>query len=215
MPAGAGSAASSWFPVYSTLLRAQVECREHSIFRHKGSCTLYLAPSCEHLHNLQAELAACFPACADQARGFTPHLSVGQYKTAADAEQAAEVSWLGSALFCFELIRIQPELCLDKLACALRRALCCNKPEAYAAAQGCGCRVTASALVKCSCSAGLEGARAAPQLPGGQPAAAVSSGDSCSCCIHCRLLVWSSRDSASNGQQNLCLLCITSLKLAG
>ena len=79
-------------------------------------CTLRLRPSrgwtrcefggCSHdvrvsaeLEALQATLVEAFPSCTDLSddpsrsiSGFRPHLSLGQWRTAADAESAAKVS---------------------------------------------------------------------------------------------------------------------------
>jgi 2'-5' RNA ligase len=61
-------------------------------FRHgSGGCTLWLAPEpAESLRRLQAALQAPFSDCDDLSRfpaGFTPHLSVGQFRSAADCER--------------------------------------------------------------------------------------------------------------------------------
>ena len=58
-------------------------------FRHRrGSFTLWLAPEpAKPLIDLQAVLTAVLPDCTDQAAhrgGFTPHLSVGQYRGKAE-----------------------------------------------------------------------------------------------------------------------------------
>ena len=62
------------------------------MFRHKGGCTLYLIPESPGLLELQAAAAAVFPECAGQGRSFTPHLSVGQYRSKAAAEDSAQVT---------------------------------------------------------------------------------------------------------------------------
>lgn len=62
-------------------------------FDHRASTTVWLRPSAEPegaLEALQARLQALFPQCDEQSkvgeRGFTPHLSVAQFRRAADAE---------------------------------------------------------------------------------------------------------------------------------
>jgi 2'-5' RNA ligase len=69
-----------------------VSLGELRYFRHgSGSCTLWLAPEpAEALRRLQEALQAAFPDCDDLSRfpaGFTPHLSVGQFRSAADCER--------------------------------------------------------------------------------------------------------------------------------
>jgi 2'-5' RNA ligase len=74
---------------------------EFRSFRHAaGRCTLWLAPEPdEPLRNLQATLQAAFPDCDDLSRfpaGFTPHLSVGQFRSRRDCESVREqlqASW--------------------------------------------------------------------------------------------------------------------------
>jgi len=66
-------------------------------FDHRSSCTLWLRPSQgEGLLTVQAALEAAFPHCSDLSsdpsrsiEGFEPHLSVGQWKSAAAADAAA------------------------------------------------------------------------------------------------------------------------------
>lgn len=65
---------------------------EFRFFRHtSGRSTLWLAPEPkEGLVRLQASLESACPGCDDLSRfpgGFTPHLSVGQAKTVAEAQQ--------------------------------------------------------------------------------------------------------------------------------
>lgn len=65
---------------------------EFRIFQHSSrKATLWLAPEPkEELVRLQAPLQAVFPGCDDLSRfvaGFTPHLSVGQARSADEAEQ--------------------------------------------------------------------------------------------------------------------------------
>jgi 2'-5' RNA ligase len=70
-------------------------------FRHgSGRCTLWLAPEpAEELRRLQAALQAAFPDCDDLSNfpaGFAPHLSVGQFASAAECErtrQQLQASW--------------------------------------------------------------------------------------------------------------------------
>jgi 2'-5' RNA ligase len=63
-----------------------------SYFRHgSGRCTLWLAPEpAGQLQRLRVALQGAFPDCDDLARfpaSFTPHLSVGQFRSAADCER--------------------------------------------------------------------------------------------------------------------------------
>src|SRR5262249_26736136 len=70
-------------------------------FRHGlGRCTLWLAPEpAEKLCQLQTVLQSAFPDCNDLSNfpaGFTPHLSVGQFPSAAECERTRETlqaSW--------------------------------------------------------------------------------------------------------------------------
>jgi 2'-5' RNA ligase len=68
-----------------------VTLADFRLFRHgSGRCTLWLAPEpVEQLRRLQAALQAAFPDCDELGRfpaGFTPHLSVGQFASAAECE---------------------------------------------------------------------------------------------------------------------------------
>ena len=60
----------------------EVELSRLALFRHRSSCTLWLAPSPrESLVDLQTALWQAVPDCDDTRRhggGFVPHLSVGQ-----------------------------------------------------------------------------------------------------------------------------------------
>jgi RNA 2',3'-cyclic 3'-phosphodiesterase len=65
---------------------------EFRYFRHRsGRCTLWLATDpMESMVRFQTTLQGLFPECDDVSRywgGFTPHLSVGQFKTIPDAER--------------------------------------------------------------------------------------------------------------------------------
>jgi 2'-5' RNA ligase len=69
-----------------------VTLAEFRFFRHpSGQATLWLVPEpAEALVQLQAALQAACPDCDDLSRfpaGFTPHLSVGQARSAAEAQQ--------------------------------------------------------------------------------------------------------------------------------
>lgn len=73
-----------------------VSLHEMGVFDHGCSSTAWLDPQSPALVELQARLAAAFPDCQDlnndPKRGitaFTPHLSIGQWKSAAAAEEAA------------------------------------------------------------------------------------------------------------------------------
>jgi 2'-5' RNA ligase len=74
---------------------------EFRFFRHgSGRCTLWLAPEpADELRRLQAVLQVAFPDCDDLSNfpaGFTPHLSVGQFASAAECERTREqlqASW--------------------------------------------------------------------------------------------------------------------------
>ena len=62
-------------------------------FDHRSSATVWLRPRAEPegaIERLQATLESLFPQCNEQsrvsARGFTPHLSVAQFRGAAEAE---------------------------------------------------------------------------------------------------------------------------------
>jgi 2'-5' RNA ligase len=79
----------------STIEPFTVTLAEFRFFRHgSGRCTLWLAPEpVEELRRLQASLQAAFPDCADLSNfpaGFTPHLSVGQFASAAECERTRE-----------------------------------------------------------------------------------------------------------------------------
>jgi 2'-5' RNA ligase len=70
----------------------EIVLRDFRFFVHpSGRATLWLAPEpAEPLRALQAALQAACPECDDVARfpqGFTPHLSVGQAKSLAEARQ--------------------------------------------------------------------------------------------------------------------------------
>jgi len=70
----------------------EVTLAEFRFFRHgSGRCTLWLAPEpAEEVGRLQAALQGAFPDCDDLGRfpaGYTPHLSVGQFPTAADCRR--------------------------------------------------------------------------------------------------------------------------------
>jgi 2'-5' RNA ligase len=78
-----------------------VTLAEFRFFRHgSGRCTLWLAPEpADELRRLQTVLQAAFPDCDDLSNfpaGFTPHLSVGQFASAAECErtrQQLQANW--------------------------------------------------------------------------------------------------------------------------
>ncbi|KAK9824440.1 hypothetical protein WJX72_010266 [[Myrmecia] bisecta] len=81
----------------------QVTLQNLRYFQHGRSCTLWLEPEAPELLRLQQQLQAAFPECNDLSvdhsrgiTGFTPHLSLGQWKNAAEVEQAVQeyqASW--------------------------------------------------------------------------------------------------------------------------
>ncbi|KAK3275207.1 hypothetical protein CYMTET_16650 [Cymbomonas tetramitiformis] len=75
----------------------QVSFENFGFFEHGKSATVWLHPDSQELLDLQATLTAAFPECKDlsndPARGITafkPHLSVGQWRNAAEASAAVE-----------------------------------------------------------------------------------------------------------------------------
>lgn len=84
------------------LQHAFPSCTASEAFSPEGACGCHLVKhSGAELEALQAALQPAFPACtglnADPARGiteFVPHFSLGQWRSAADAEAAAKVSAL-------------------------------------------------------------------------------------------------------------------------
>jgi 2'-5' RNA ligase len=79
----------------ATISPLVVTLAEFRFFRHpSGRATLWLAPQpADELIRLQAALQAAYPDCDDLSRfaaGFTPHLSVGQARSAAEAQQLLE-----------------------------------------------------------------------------------------------------------------------------
>ncbi|HXG10936.1 MAG TPA: 2'-5' RNA ligase family protein [Gemmataceae bacterium] len=85
-------AASRLAAVCAAFAPFAVTLAEFRFFRHpSGRATLWLRPEpTEPLVRLQAALQAACPACDDQSRfptGFTPHLSVGQARSAAEAQR--------------------------------------------------------------------------------------------------------------------------------
>jgi hypothetical protein len=81
----------------------QVELNELGYFEHGRSCTLWLRPQAPELLAVQAALQAAFPQCSDLSSdagrgisGFTPHLSLGQWRTRAEvaaAQQQHAAAW--------------------------------------------------------------------------------------------------------------------------
>jgi 2'-5' RNA ligase len=85
------AAAQRLMEAYGSFEPFTVTLADFRSFRHgSGRCTLWLAPEpAEGLRRLQAALQAAFPDCDDLSRfpaGFTPHLSVGQFASAAECE---------------------------------------------------------------------------------------------------------------------------------
>ncbi|PRW59353.1 2 -5 RNA ligase [Chlorella sorokiniana] len=90
----------------------QVTLCEPSFFEHGRSCTLWLCPGSPsgELLAVQAALERAFPHCtdlsSDSGRGitaFTPHLSLGQWRTRADVEAAAAQLAAGWSPLSFEV----------------------------------------------------------------------------------------------------------------
>jgi 2'-5' RNA ligase len=80
-------------------------------FRHgSGRCTLWLAPEpVEQLRRLQGTLQAAFPDCDELGRfpaGFTPHLSVGQFASAAECETVRQQLQTGWSPLTFTLAEV-------------------------------------------------------------------------------------------------------------
>jgi poly(A) polymerase len=70
-----------------------IRLEKFQTFKHSASCTLWLKPIVDPpnaLQDLQTKLQQLFPQCNEQsqksAAGFTPHLTVGQFRTLAEAE---------------------------------------------------------------------------------------------------------------------------------
>jgi RNA 2',3'-cyclic 3'-phosphodiesterase len=85
------AAAEAVAKVTAALAPFRLTLAEFRSFRHpSGRCTLWLAPEpAEALRRLQSALQRQFPDCDEQSRfpaGFTPHLSVGQFASAAECE---------------------------------------------------------------------------------------------------------------------------------
>jgi 2'-5' RNA ligase len=85
------AAAEALVQVTAALAPFRLSLAEFRSFRHpSGRCTLWLAPEpAEALRRLQSALRRQFPDCDEQTRfpaGYTPHLSVGQFGSAAECE---------------------------------------------------------------------------------------------------------------------------------
>lgn len=77
----------------TTFTPFQITFASYNFFKHRQSCTAWLQPDPagkKSLKELQAILESIFPQCSEQrkksAAGFTPHLSVGQFKNIAEAK---------------------------------------------------------------------------------------------------------------------------------
>jgi len=77
-------------PVCRAARPLEIELRTFHRFAHAHSFTMWLAPEpAEPIRRLQARLLACVPECNDvclHEGGFTPHLSVGQARSAEELE---------------------------------------------------------------------------------------------------------------------------------
>ncbi|MBM4072100.1 MAG: 2'-5' RNA ligase family protein [Planctomycetes bacterium] len=103
-----GEAAPRLTDVCARIAPFAIALSEFRMFRHpSGTATLWLAPEpAQALIALQAALQAAFPECDDLSRfpaGFTPHLSVGQARTAHEAEQLLHHLQQSWQPICFDL----------------------------------------------------------------------------------------------------------------
>ncbi|MCT7951301.1 RNA repair domain-containing protein [Ancylothrix sp. C2] len=80
-------------PHLESLQPFEITLSEFDTFQHRQNCTAWLRPAPnppQALHQLQATLQQLFPQCNEQSNksraGFTPHLSVGQFKNPAEAQ---------------------------------------------------------------------------------------------------------------------------------
>lgn len=90
----------------------EVRLDELAIYEHGRSASLVAVPSCgsDALRALQADLGALFPGCTDQARhDFNPHLTLGKFDTAEEAQRCreeVEPSWRAFTFIVDEVVLI-------------------------------------------------------------------------------------------------------------
>jgi hypothetical protein len=79
----------------------QVRLADLQFYEHDRSCTLWLDPQSEELIQLQAALVAAFPECIDLSNdpsrsitSFSPHLSLGQWRSVGDVKKAQQAGLL-------------------------------------------------------------------------------------------------------------------------